>query len=154
MRPFLLFPVVMLFLLSCNDTKVESANVEVVETTKHINWTPPAPGELVAEFKEKIQDDPLNDTYFEVSILSTDISKEGMYELVLGYGKNINTTTLEMPKWKEGIVLKPAIQKGEKKLQCYIGFIAEDSLFHEFYKVSAEDKNIRLKQTKAYSLTK
>lgn len=154
MRTLFFFSFALLTLLSCNQTKEQTVNVEIVETPKHNNWIPPEPGVIIAEYKEQVLSDKLNDTYFLVQILSTDISKDGLFDLVLGYGQNINTTTLELPQWENGIVLKPAIEKGEKELQCYIGFVAEDTLFHEFYKVSAEDKDIRLKQTKSYNLSR
>lgn len=153
MRSFLSLLFILLIFLSCSETKNQLRESNSIENTKINNWTPPVPGQVIAEYKERITDDKINDSYFLVQILSTDISKDGLFDLVLGFGQNLNNTTLELPKWNDETILKPVIKKGEKEFQCYIGFEAGDSLFHELYKVSVQDKNIRLKQTKAYSLS-
>lgn len=152
MRPFLSLLFIFIFFISCNDNKVQTTQAKPTENTNKINWITPAPGKVIAEYKEPITEDKLNNSYFLVLVKSTDESKKGLFDLVLGYGENINTTTLELPKWSDKTNLKPIIRKGEKPFECYIGFQAGDTTFNELYKVWIEDKNIRLKQTKAYSL--
>jgi len=138
-------------LWSCNETTVNNpkGNSQHPEMAKE-NWTPPPPGEIVANYAERVKEEKLNNFYFAVKIKSTDSSRYGIFDLSLGYGENVNHTSLALPKWNDETILRPMIQKGGKHYQCFIGFEANDSTFHELYEVQVDNKNIKMKQTKGY----
>lgn len=139
-------------LMGCHSKPKEIEASKQEPVTLKQQWTPPAPGEIVAEYSEKIEENRLNDAYFKVIIRSTENSKNGIFDLELIYEQNENTTTLELPEWTDGIVLKPVIKKGENQYECLIGFEAGTHEFLEFYIVVIEDKNIRMTQTRIYYL--
>jgi len=136
-----------LCLLSCqsNTAPSEQVSAPVIHT-----WTPPAAGEKVAQWEERITEDQLNESYFRVSVISTPGSAEGHYQLSLEYGFNVNETELNLPKWPEQTVLKPLLKQGEDRYQCRIGFDPGDGIFRPLYLVTVVNKNIRLKQTHQY----
>jgi hypothetical protein len=112
-------------------------------------WQPPAAGASVAEYKERVTDDNLNEKYFRVTVIATEKSKEGAYRLKLEYGFNINETEVQLPEWNKA-VLQPVLKKGEGNYHCLLGFDTGDGQFHELYMINAEGGDIRLKQTKGY----
>lgn len=112
-------------------------------------WSPPAAGTVVAEHKERVTEDNLNEKYFSVTVFATEQSKEGTYRLKLEYGFNRNETDLQLPEWTQGAVLKPILKK-QGKYHCLLGFDAGDGQFRELYDINAADGDIRMKQIKGY----
>ncbi len=116
-------------------------------------WQPPAPGVIVATYKERVTEDKLNEKYFKVTVTATESSSEGKYQLKLEYGFNINETDIQLPEWNQGVVLKPVLTGGKSPYHCFLGFDTGDGQFHELYEINAEGGDIRLKQTKGYYKT-
>lgn len=117
-------------------------------------WQPPAAGTVVAKVEERITEDELNEKYFRVEVIATADSKDGNYNLKLAQGFNENETTIDLPKWVGGVILKPVLKKGDKKYSCDIGFDTGDGQFRELYQVRVNGEgNITLKQTRGYYQT-
>ena len=113
-------------------------------------WQPPAAGSIVDKREQRITEDNLNESYFRVSIISTDSSKAGHYLLKLEYGYNINEVPVTFPAWTNNVVLRPLLQKGQGKYHCLVGFEANDNQFHELYEITVVNENIKFKQTRGY----
>lgn len=137
-------------IVSCNSPQ-EVKSIPSFTTTQK-TWTPPPSGTIVDEYTEQIREDDLNDLSFKVTIISTDESEKGIYDLHLAFGYNENETQLVLPKWPDYTILKPVIKKGQDKYQCLIGFETGDDTFHELYEVKVDNQDITMKQTKAYYL--
>ncbi len=125
---------------------------EIKKEKKSVSqWQPPAAGTGVAKVEERITEDKLNEKYFRVEAIATADSKNGNYDLRLAHGFNTNETSIDLPKWVGGVVLKPVLKKGDKKYSCDIGFDTGDGQFHELYQVRVNEQgNITLKQTRGY----
>lgn len=119
-------------------------------TVAAVQWEPPAPGAKVAQYAARVKEDNLNEKYFRVTVLATEASKEGSFNLKLEFGYNINETDIQLPQWTPGVVLKPLLQQAEGAYHCLLGFDAGDGVFHELYDIRAENGNVRMKQTKGY----
>lgn len=147
------FPLLCCFLaLGCQspDTKQPAAQAVAQKTV----WQPPAPGTVVDRYQERITEDKLNEKYFRVSVLATDRSKEGHFNLKLEYGFNINEVEVDLPQWTGGAVLKPLLQKGAGTYHCILGFDAGDGRFRELYEIKAENGDVRMKQIRGYYMTR
>ncbi len=145
--PFLILLLATTALFSCGEaTGVSSTPASHAKIT----WQPPASGTVIDSFQERITEDKLNEIYFKVSVISTETSKNGSYNLKLEYGYNINETTLDLPEWPDHTVLRPVLQQGKEKYQCLVGFDPGDGAFRPLYEVRVIDKNIRMKQTHQY----
>jgi len=118
--------------------------------SKNGSWNPPAAGAVVGEYKEAIPEDKLNNAFFKVTIVATETSNEGHFDLRLEYGGNKNETTIDLPQLGRGTILKPVLKKGEGKHECLLGFDEGDGVFRQLYLVSVDNKNIKLKQTNYY----
>ncbi len=141
-------------LFSCSE-KNTSDKQDAVDTQKKTTeismWQPPKAGTVIDKVQERITEDKLNEKYFRVTVTATDESKKGTYALKLEHGFNSNETTIDMPEWVGGAVLKPVLKKGPDKYNCIVGFDTGDGEFHELYQVKVNDKgSITLKQTKGY----
>jgi hypothetical protein len=117
-------------------------------------WNPPPAGTVVDKFQERVAEDNLNEKYFRITVISTEDSKAGAYLLKLEYGFNINETTIDLPKWTNGTVLKPVLKKGAETYSCLLGFDTGDGQFRELYSIKAQGGDVTLKQTKGYYQTK
>lgn len=117
-------------------------------------WSPPPEGTVVDKFQERVTEDNLNEKYFRITVISTKESKAGAYLLKLEYGFNINETTIDLPKWTGGTVLKPVLKKGAGTYSCLLGFDTGDGQFRELYAIRAKGGDVTLKQTKGYYQTK
>lgn len=113
-------------------------------------WNPPPAGTIVDKAEERITEDRLNEQYFRVTVTSTETSKEGSFLLKLEYGFNINETTVDLPKWTKGVVLKPVLKKGAGHYHGLLGFDTGNGQFRELYDISVKNGNVVLKQTKGY----
>lgn len=139
------------FLIACISCSQNNNSGEKQQPgTLKTMWEPPAAGTTVAEYKERVTEDNLNEKYFRVTVKTTDLSPEGAYLLKLEYGYNINETDIRLPEWNKGTILKPVLKKGDGAYHCLLGFDAGDGRFRELYLINAEGGNIRLKQTKGY----
>jgi hypothetical protein len=92
--------------------------------------------EPVAEFSEKT-DNPLNDWYFSVKLYET--NKTLYYLMKLQFEEITGEDTLKLPNF--GYEPKPAIQKGENKYSCIIGFMDNENKFREYKLVHVEGGN-------------
>ncbi|KAA5536983.1 hypothetical protein F0919_04750 [Taibaiella lutea] len=142
---FLVFPAA-----SCVNSTNETTKEQPSSASKLQLWNPPAAGVVVDECKEAIPEDKLNNAFFKVIVIATEISDIGHFDLKLEYGANKNETTIDLPKLNRGTILKPVLKKGEKKYECILGFDEGDGVFRELYLVSVDNKNIKLKQTRYY----
>jgi len=140
-----------LFYCSCASSNTDKTGPARQQSVAQ-QWQPPQAGTTIADFKQRITEDQLNELYFKVSILSTEQSRRGRYTLKLAYGHNEHEVPLTLPEWTKGTILKPMIKPGKERYHCFIGFSANDHTFHEFYEVAVQDGTIKLKQTKAYYL--
>jgi len=136
----------LLFCLSCQNT--EQKTLPPASATSR--WKPPVAGTTIAAYEKRIAEDKLNKLYFRVSVTSTPQSLQGIYNIQLEYGYNINKTQITLPEWVNHAVLRPRIKAGSAAYQCFIGFDAGDGIFHELYEVTAVNGTIRMKKTKDY----
>jgi hypothetical protein len=116
-------------------------------------WNPPPAGTVVDKFQERVTEDKLNEKYFRITVMATEESKAGSYLLKLEYGFNINETTIDLPKWTNGTVLKPVLKKGPGVYSCLLGFDTGDGQFRELYEIKGKGGDVSLKQTKGYYQT-
>jgi hypothetical protein len=145
-RVFLLIALV-LVISGCNSKPTEVK----VKTKPLTSWNPPHAGIVVDKYEEKIEEDKLNNAYFKVILTSTDSSKAGHYLVQLEKGVFVNKTDVDLPKWTNGVVLKPILKKGEKPYQCLLGFDVGDGNFKDFYLIKLNEKgDIVMKQTVGY----
>lgn len=134
----------------CGQTDTSEQKKDKEQIPSVASWNPPPAGTVVDKIQERITEDNLNEKYFRVEVLTTENSKAGSYLLKLEQGFNKNETTIDLPKWTGGTVLKPVLQKGAEKYSCIIGFDTGDGQFHELYQVKTDGGNLKLKQTKGY----
>lgn len=130
------------------DTKKETEQVK----TSFPNWTPPPPGTEIASLKERIKEDQLNKFYFQVTVMSIDSSKEGVYEVLITYAFSKNKTRIRLPKWTNDNYPRPLLQKEGSPYHFLIGFDVGDSLFRPLYQIRVVDKSVRIKQTHEYTI--
>lgn len=145
--PFLTLLLATTSLMSCSDA-TDSSSAPSSNVT--VTWQPPTSGTVIDSLQERITEDKLNEIYFKVSVISSEASKNGSYNLKLEYGYNINETTLDLPEWPNHTILRPVLQQGREKYQCLVGFDPGDGEFRPLYEVRVIDKNIRMKQTHQY----
>ena len=150
---YLLF-FIALFTTSCINSTDETDKDHISTTNKIESWNPPVAGTMVDEYKEAIPEDKLNNAFFKVAVIATETSNNGHFDLSLEYGANKNETTIDLPKLNRGTILKPVLKKGNAKYECLLGFDAGDGVFKEYYLVSVENKNIKLKKTHYYYSSK
>ena len=149
MKLKLITAALLLGLYSCRNTTTKQE--EQATAPKAVNqWQPPAAGSVVAKQEQRITEDNLNESYFRVSIISTDSSKAGFYNLKLEYGYNINEVPIGLPAWTGNTVLKPLLQQGSGRYHCLVGFDAGDNRFRELYEVTVVNGNVKFKQTHGY----
>lgn len=136
-------------LYSCGNDTTSDTKVPT-EKPAAKQWQPPAAGTVVDKMEQRIAEDNLNESYFRVSIISTDSSETGHYILKLEYGYNINEVPVGLPAWTNNTVLRPMLQRGTGKYHCLVGFDANDDTFHELYEITVVHENIKFKQTRGY----
>lgn len=116
------------------------------------HWQVPPAGARIDQLEQRITEDQLNKTFFRVTLISTELSVDGVYKVMLEYGFNRNETQISLPRWPDNAVLRPVLKAGKKPYQCYLGFDTGDGIFHELYDISVENKNIRMRQSYNYIL--
>ena len=146
----LLLPFI-LFMNGCSDNETNNSHDESA-------WTPPPAGTLVAADSMKI-DDPLNNFYFAVKLSTSPANEMSgnygfVYDMDMHCGPNKGVQQLTMPKG--GNNLKPLIRRAKDGNPAFIiGFIpgkeyGGDTTFQEYYSITAEGKNMKVKALKAY----
>lgn len=149
--PYRIFAFLLLFTwYSCASDTTSVQEPKQATSIKRASWQPPASGTVVAQYQKRITEDHLNEKYFRVTVTTTELSSEGEYNLKLESGFNINETKVELPKWTDGIIVKPVLKEGPEKYHCLLGFDIGDGQFHEMYEIKDNDGNIKLKQIKGY----
>lgn len=116
------------------------------------HWEVPDPGTRIDQVEQRITEDKLNKAFFRVTIISTPLSINGVYKVILEYGLNKNEIQVSLPRWPDGAVLRPELKAGPKPYQCYLGFDTGDGVFHELYEITVENKNIRMRQSYHYAI--
>lgn len=149
-----IFPFLYLMFAFAGCRSNEHANKQDHQKNVTQQWNPPLAGTIVDKFQERVTEDNLNEKYFRITVISTEDSKAGAYLLKLEFGFNINETTIDLPKWTNGTILKPVLKKGVGAYSCLLGFDTGDGQFRELYAIKAQDGDVTLKQTKGYYQTK
>lgn len=122
-------------------------------TTKPVpSWEPPAGGTLVSSFRQDIREDKLNNSEFKVEVYSTDSSKKGYYRVALASGYAKEVMIVDFPKWTDGIVVQPVIQKTKNDYEVQLGFHAGDSSFHPYYEIKMRDNALKVDKVRKYLL--
>lgn len=141
-----------LLLAGCTSNKQPPKN-QPAATSLHATWQPPEAGSEVAQIKERIKEDKLNEKYFRVSVTTTDSSAKGYYLLTLNYAFSENKTVIAFPQWTNGAFPKPVLQNGSEHYQALLGFDVGDGNFHPYYEITVQDHALSLKQTNDYVLS-
>ncbi len=149
MKLKLIIAVVLPGLLSCNNPAAKQEQQQDTQAAVS-RWQPPAAGSVVDKQEQRITEDNLNESYFRVSVISTDSSKAGVYNLKLEYGYNINEVPIGLPAWTGNAVLKPVLRQGTGKYHCLVGFDTGDGQFRELYEVTVVNGTVKFKQTHGY----
>lgn len=112
-------------------------------------YTPPPAGTIIAADSSKVPDE-LNDFYFAVSIKSTEHSNNGTYDIFAHYGYNDAHSSFTLPKSDKNLI--PVLKKSSTPFTYVVGFYwGDDDIFYDYYEVSAERGQIKMKYLKAYS---
>lgn len=101
----------------------------------------------VAQHQEKV-DNPLNDWYFSVKVYET--PKTFQYLVKLKFEEIDGEDTLKLPNF--GTLPKPAIQKGNEKYSCIIGFMDRENKFREYKKVYVQANHLKITALKHYAV--
>ncbi|MBS1773017.1 MAG: hypothetical protein JST82_09150 [Bacteroidetes bacterium] len=134
--------IVLMILVSCN----EPTTKETIQTTSS---THTKAGEIIAADSMKITEDQLNVQYFGVTVYTTD--SVGRYDIEAHYGFNYAINTIQLPIGGEHF--KPLLRKGDTAYSYLVGFhFADDTIFHDYYAITATKGQIGMKYTKAYTM--
>ncbi len=139
----LLLPLCLFFFSCCQDTKEQ--------TSEHSTGTVVQPGIVVAADSVRIQD-PLNETYFSVKVLTNERSREGSYDIKARYGHNDAFTTITFPKGGSKDIL-PALKRGDSPNEMIVGFYfgGERQQFYEYFLVRADRGSTEMKYIRGYT---
>ena len=136
---------------ACNNTSQQNTTTESEQTDEAEDFTPPAPGTIVASASMPVKDD-LNEFSFKVIIVANEYTKKGTYTIKASYGPNDGESMFTLPRGAAH--LKPAIKRGEGYTYI-VGFMHDDK-FYDYYEVKAIQQNmtvnISIKNIKAYTL--
>lgn len=133
-----LFIVLSLGMISCSDSKKDGQGDLLT------------PGTVIAEVKEQITEDTLNDFTFSLRVTADSNVTAGVYDVEVKFANNFATNAFTMPKGIEDVV--PTIRKGNTKYSYIAGFqLAGDTTFYDYFEISASFDAIRMKYIKSYS---
>jgi len=114
------------------------------------DYTPPAPGTIIAAKSMPITGDQLNHFNFSVQVATNQYSKNGTYDVTVAWGPETAKGAFTMPQG--GGNLKPVIRKTDTAYTYIIGFYSgNDKTFYDYYQVSGQKGNIEMKYIKGYS---
>jgi hypothetical protein len=123
-----------------------SAPADTETATKH---KAPATGTIVAADSMDIVEDKLNGHIFSVSVIATDSSINGTYDVEAIWGNNLANSTIRLPHGGEHF--RPLLRKGDSAYTYILGFHFDtDTIFHDYYQISAARGQIMMKYIKAY----
>ncbi len=107
-------------------------------------------GQIIAVDSMAIEEDELNRRVFSVSIITTTESgSKGKYDIDASCGFNEAHSGFAMPKGGEQ--LQPVLRRGTEPYTYVVGFYNnDDTVFHEYYSISAANCNMMMKYIKAY----
>ena len=143
-------------LASCkNNDANTSMGVKSTDSVQVTKVTFPKAGTTIANYEKKLSEgnnDNLNDLTFSVEIITTDSSAiTGVFDVKFNFGHNVQQTQITFPKWEDGNIVTPKIQEDPSvKYGVIIGFDPGDGSFKDFYSLLIDNKDIKLKQVKAY----
>jgi hypothetical protein len=145
---------VMFLLGACNQIEKQEAVVSDTKTfitNDTIAETRIKPAEVpVSEYKEWVSDDVNNANNWEFSARVYETKKTFVYRIVMQYKELRETADMELPNF--GMLPKPAIQKGDKKYTCIIGFLDKKGQFKPYKKLSAANDRLKLTTVAHYSV--
>lgn len=127
-----------------SDTKTFITNDTIAETRIKPAETP------VAEYRESVSDDVNNANNWEFSARVYETKKTFVYRIVMQYKELRETADMELPNF--GMQPKPAIQKGDKKYTCIIGFLDKKGEFKAYKKLTASNDRLKLTTVAHYSV--
>ncbi len=115
---------------------------------KRPNNSPLLPsGSVIAADSIPVAEDQLNHTQFTVQVYTTD--SLNTYEIEANWGYNTAISTIKMPIGGEHF--KPLLRRGDSTYSYIIGFhFDKDTIFHDYYEVSARRGQIAMKYIRAY----
>lgn len=148
MKYIVFIPALAILALSSCDNAAGSKTTEATETVAEDIQ----PGKLMAADSMDVNEDELNNSTFAVQVISTEHSGHyGVYKVAAHYGHNEATSEFTMPRGGEQ--LKPVIKKSSQPYTYDIGFYYNgEPDFYDYYEVSANRGEIKMKYKKAYSL--
>ena len=133
--------VLSLMLVACGEAKKESVPVKDF----------PVPGTVVASAEMPVEEEQLNKYIFSVKVIADSAVASGVYDVDADFGPNLAVGQFTLPKGMEQV--KPEIRKGKEKYSYIIGFrMPGDTTFNEYFEVTCEKKQTKMKYVKAYSL--
>jgi hypothetical protein len=113
---------------------------------KNVERIPPAAGIVVAQ--DSVLVDSLNESYFSVKVSTTEKSDSGEYHIETAWGYNIAESTIRMPKGLESAT--PAIRPDTANAYMMGFHVKDDTAFHDYYSITADNGTIRMKYIKTY----
>lgn len=143
-------------LASCKNNEAnQSSALTGTDTVQITKVTFPKAGTTIDSYQKKVtegKNDDLNDLQFNVEIITTDSSAiTGVFDVKFNFGNNVQQTQITFPKWEDGNIVTPKIQEDPSvKYGVIIGFDPGDGSFKDFYSLIIDNKDIKLKQVKAY----
>lgn len=142
MKKYLLPALLLVNACTANNASTDTETV----TSKH---KAPTTGTIVAADSMDIAEDKLNGHMFSVSVIATDSSINGEYDVEAIWGNNLANSTIRLPHGGEHF--KPLLRKGDSAYTYILGFHFDtDTIFHDYYQISAERGQIMMKYIKAY----
>lgn len=148
MKYFVTIPALaILALSSCNNEGTKTTDNTAQTVSEDIK-----PGTLMAADSMAVIEDELNGAFFAVQVVATEHSAHyRSYKVVAHYGYNEAASEFTMPRGGEH--LKPVIKKSALAYTYDIGFYYNgEPDFYDYYEVSANRGEIKMKYKKAYSL--
>lgn len=117
-------------------------------SSKSATNTPLLPsGSVIAADSISIAEDKLNGSMFTVKIFTND--SLNTYDVQADWGYNTAVSTIKMPVGGEHF--KPLLRRGDSTYSYVIGFhFDNDTLFHDYYLISARRGQIAMKYIRAY----
>ncbi len=144
--------------VACNNNSAETPPAKKVKSSQvpKLNvWAVPTSGTEVAQFSKKIAEDELNDFKFKVVVKTNDnTANSGAFDITYSAGVLKTTASKPFPKWYENNVVQPIIKPVDSlKYGALVGFDPGDGTFKELYLVSYIGGQLKLTNTKNYSIT-
>jgi hypothetical protein len=135
---FLILP----FIFSCNDNNDKSVGNNKIREFK-VN-------EIIAADSVRIPD-PLNQSYFSVTVAGTVDSYKGVFDVIVRYGKNDAKGAFTMPQGANEQLI-PHLEYSKEHNNYIIGFrYGDKNEFYPYFLVTATSGMIEMKYVNSYS---